>query len=123
MNYNGGLRTELRRSVGVDHGDLGKGSYHTFSWVGTDGDVPFTGLVAEPLVFYSLRNAHKTPFFRMGYITLSQGMFLLRSTANSEGPGSRARSRGSHEFHGAQQSMDSMNFLGPEALSEIGLAI
>ena len=75
------------------------------------GDVPLGGLVVESLVSQSFRNWHKTPLLRMGSITFCQDVFVLRSAASSEWPGSMgpgplapwglwARAPWTHGFHG-----------------------
>ena len=63
-------------------------------------------------------NVYKTLLFSMGRITFFQDVFLLRSAAHKEGPGSRARPHGPgpHGPHGpnvtqgALKSLDSMDF-------------
>jgi hypothetical protein len=100
------------------------------------GHMHFPGLVVEPLVVDSLRNAYEKTCFRMGYITYFRSAFLLRSAAHSEGPGrphgpgpwagphGPDGPNGSHRpmglwDHGSRKSMDSIDFLGSKAPSEI----
>lgn len=56
--------------------------------------------LVTPWVSDSLETTDTTPFFSMRHITFSQGVFLLRFAANTDGPWPRAR------FHGP-------GFMGP----------
>ena len=47
----------------------------------------FPGLVVEHLLFYSFRNQHEKPLFRMGYITFSRTYFCCGLPPIARGPG------------------------------------
>jgi hypothetical protein len=97
--------------------------------------VHFPGLVVEHLLFYSFRNQHEKPLFRMGYITFSRTYFCcgLPPIARGPGPGPGpmgwpCRPNWTHgtrapwipwDHVGPKRSMDSIDLLGPNAPNAI----